>query len=619
MTDDLFDAGGLKELFEEASSELFPPMKPKTWDPLSASQIELLEKNGNRSGDWSNVRIAPGSELFTVEDCRFDGEVRLALIPSSIAGATGPHPLLRDSILENMEVGPGCRIVSVGLLSGFLLESDVTVENCGRVTYATGTACGCGIRLELGVETGERTVRSFTLLHTALADILSKGCRSELLGVYGEFLNRLMARLTARPRGLIRNGSLLRGTSLIENCFIGPFCRIENATAVRNSSLLGDSARGSSVTDGALVRDSILQWGALVDSLAIVGNSVVGEHSTVEKHGKLNSSFLGPDSVLGEGEITACLAGPFTAAHHQSLLIAARWPEGRGNVAYGANVGSNHTSRMPDQEIRPGEGMFFGLGCSVKFPSDFSNAPYSIIATGVTALPQRVEMPFSLICEPFAKAEGYPSAFNQIVPAWVLSENLFAVLRNRAKYLTRGRAKIRIASSDVFGTGILKMMQAAHEKLTAAGGREYYTEAHIPGLGKNVLTEEHRQKAIESYTFHLTFRALMKLLERMDAGELPETLLTDVSDDPDWEYARTFIHKGLTGNSVPELLTRLNGMWDRVLEDALRSRAKDYDRGGRIIPDYKDMHGSVEDDPFLSELRSERDSISGRITGLTSH
>ena len=85
--------------------------------------------------------------------------------------------------------------------------------------------------------------------------------------------------------------------------------------------------------------------------------------------------------------------------HHQSLLIGAFWPEGKGNIGYGANVGSNHTSKSADQEIWPGEGVFFGLGCSIKFPTNFTAAPYTIVATGVTTLAQKVEFPFSLIVQ----------------------------------------------------------------------------------------------------------------------------------------------------------------------------------------------------------------------------
>lgn len=61
---------------------------------------------------------------------------------------------------------------------------------------------------------------------------------------------------------------------------------------------------------------------------------------------KLSHSVLGPDSGVGAGECLHCLVGPFVGFHHQSLLIATIWPLGRGNVGYGANVGSNHTSRQ---------------------------------------------------------------------------------------------------------------------------------------------------------------------------------------------------------------------------------------------------------------------------------
>lgn len=100
----------------------------------------------------------------------------------------------------------------------------------------------------------------------------------------------------------------------------------------------------------------MLQWGAHVDQMAIVEEAVLCEHSHVDKHGKLLGSLLGANSGVSEGEVSASLVGPFVGFHHQALLIAAMWPAGKGNVGYGANVGSNHTSKAPDQEIRPGEG-----------------------------------------------------------------------------------------------------------------------------------------------------------------------------------------------------------------------------------------------------------------------
>ncbi len=206
--------------------------------------------------------------------------------------------------------------------------------------------------------------------------------------------------------GSIGKNSLIRCCPVIENSVFLENSSVDGACAVRGSLLFP----GSSACDGSLVRNSVLQWNASADSMAAVQDSIAGECSLVEKHGKLTSSFLGADSVLGQGEITASVVGPLTGMHHQSLLIAALWPGGRGNIGYGANIGSNHTSRLPDQEIRPGTGFFFGLGTSVKFPSDFSRSPYSVIATGMTTLPQRVEYPFSLITLPMARPDGVPEA-----------------------------------------------------------------------------------------------------------------------------------------------------------------------------------------------------------------
>ena len=100
--------------------------------------------------------------------------------------------------------------------------------------------------------------------------------------------------------------------------------------------------------------------------------SAFAEHSSAEKHAKVTNSIVGPNTQIAQGEVTASLVGPFVGLHHQSMLIGVLWPEGKGNVASGANVGSNHTSRAPDQELWCGEGMFLGLGVNVKYPADFS-------------------------------------------------------------------------------------------------------------------------------------------------------------------------------------------------------------------------------------------------------
>jgi NDP-sugar pyrophosphorylase family protein len=565
----------LSEVFGQVSGEMLRVHDTREdWISLTESQIVLLEDNGNSSENWSGVRVFGNAALDSVRNCVFRGDIRIAMTPAEIEGKQ-LAPVLTNCCLQNVTVLPGCRIESTYLLSNLHIGEGTIIENCGRLIYEQGSLCGCGTELELGVETGERNVPSSPCLDTDLAALLSGGsARSENLASYHTFLDGFLSQLRSKNSGVIGKACRIQDTPVLENCFIGSGVEILNACALRNSTVLGGEPNPASVLDGALVRDSILKWGSRVDSGAIVERSIVGEVSVVEKHGKLTSSFLGPNSVLAEGEITASLAGPFTSSHHQSLLIAARWPEGRGNIGYGANIGSNHTSRLPDQEIRPGEGMFFGLACSVKFPADYSQAPYSIIATGVTALPGRVEFPFSLICEPFSSIDGIPPAFNQIIPGWVLSDNLFAVERNEEKYSSRNRAIHWKPDGKIIREETIRMMMRSLEKLDVRSVKEIYTESDICGLGKNYLTEAHRNRAIETYRFHIRYFALECL------SSSPEKLSV---------FQRDYLEREFPGVSGEELHRIVSDMREVIAESIRISREKDYSRGCRIITDYGDV------------------------------
>ena len=551
---------------------------------LSKEEIRLLQSGGNSSPDWSSVLIEGDRHLENVRNCVFSGDVRISMRSAEIRGEEY-LPLLQNSVVRDTTIAAGCRIENSGPLINLFVEQGCVIENCGRISFQAGCSCGSGSVMELGVETGERIVPAFPGMNVDLAELLSGGQgRRKRMDAYRKKLAEFLKKMRQCIQGSVGERCRLISTPVIENCFIGSGTVIDNACAVRNSTLLGGEHGSVTVSDGALVRDSVIRWKSRVDSMAIVESSVVDEACTVEKHGKLTASYLGPNSVLGEGEITSSLAGPFTAAHHQSLLIAARWPEGKGNIGYGANVGSNHTSRLPDQEIRPGEGQFFGLACSIKFPADFSRAPFSIIATGVTTLPQRVEFPFSLICKPFQDIQGIPPAFNQIIPAWVLSDNMFAVRRNDRKYTERNRAsmwKPREEGSIRRDTAVL--IREALKRLEAASGRKVYTGRQIPGLGKNYLTEPHRLKAVNTYRFHLRLYALEGLSESGDASNLDE-------------FQRDLVQSEFSGRSFEELLSIRDRMREEVQESVAASRRKDSVRGERTIDDYGTVRKPPEED-----------------------
>jgi len=606
----------INRLFSAARKEISRSSLRRETRPLDSSEIALLERNGNSCSDWTRVLTTDSSTLELVSASGFEGDVLLDIRSGGFSTPLGSRQSLIENVhLRNVEITGRACLSGVQLIEGYRIHDGVLIECSGTISYSSGTPCGSGTSLELGIETGERSVRSFPCLDVELAAAMSNGTsRGELFDPYNSSLDRFLASVTDRHSGDICRDVVIRATPLIEDSWLGRSVRIDNCLAVRNSTVLGGENAGARLTDGCLVKNSIIKWNSCVDSMAVVTDSVVGECAVVEKHGKLTSSFLGPDSVLGGGEMTACLVGPLTSMHHQSLLIAARWPEGKGNIGYGANVGSNHTSRMPDQEIVCGEGTFFGLGCSIKFPADLSCAPYSILATGVTTLPQKLLFPFSLVSAPMGRPEGVPEAWNQLIPAWVLSDNLYALVRSKRKVAERRKASHSECESEIFRSDTVRLMLAARKQLASATGREFYTECEIPGTGKNFVSDAHRIAGIETYGRFIRFWALLMLLRRFesDGGAISHERLPDISDDSEWGFAAEILECEYRNVSVQEMFGMLPYLIEAQLESLVDSRKKDENRGNRIISDYGLVHEPAGNDPVVKYMEDIQSDIVSR-------
>lgn len=568
-----------------------------------------LEENGNICSDWRKVRVAAGFEPSRVRNCVFEGAVVLgkfddtAEVSPGVSLPTG----LYNSRITNCVIADNALVAETGLLANYLVGRNA-------VLFANGTAAanppclfGTGQALALAVETGEREVEIYAEITVEVAARMASSRRdTSLLETYHKLLTAYLEKI-AGERGFIGEGAVVRNCPKIRDTFIGPHAVVDGVTLVENCALLSNAEEPTRVEEGALVKNSVVQWGCHVSSLAIVEDSVLCEHSAAERHGKVTESIIGPNTLVGEGEVTASLVGPFVGLHHQSLLIAAFWPEGKGNVGYGANVGSNHTSRLPDQEIRPGEGNFFGLGTNIKFPSDFSLAPYSIIATGATTLAQKVTFPFSLINTPIAFVENIPPAFNEIIPGWVLARNMFMVKRNENKYIKRNKARRLKFDPEALRPEIVDMMLRARKALTGVGGKEVYTAEDIPGLGKNYLLEANRKMAVETYTFYIRYYAvtgLFRKLQRLvsEKGEIPSNFVETRSSNRRWEHERKILLKELPGNDLPQNLRLLADMEKKIARDILETKRKDDIRGRRIIDDYAEAHAPAEEDSFVKEV-----------------
>lgn len=602
-----------------ANSEFLNSLKPflasklksrlfgKAVRPLTKKEIKTLEGNGNHALDWNKISVHNGFKPDYVLDTMFRGTCVLGVFSGKDIIAGAPSGICKSFIIDS-EIGDNC-CVSASRVSNYLIVDKALVYNIGGLTCSPGSLFGNGREIIIGIETGGREVLSFAEMTIPIAEAVS--CRrgdASFLSAYSKFIHRYSG-FCAIGSGVVESGTALTHTNVIEDTYIGKNTIINGATLVKNCTILSSAEEPVEISAGAYVRNSCIQWGCSVTSMAIVDDSILTEHSRVKGHGKVSMSIIGPNTEIAAGEVTASLVGPFVGFHHQALLIAALWPEGKGNVGYGANVGSNHTSKAPDQEIRCGEGMFFGLGASIKFPSNFTNAPYSVIATGVTTLPQRVEFPFSLINTPSEHIHTVPPAYNEIFPGWVLSENMYAIKRNEAKFKARNKARRAVFSAEVLRPEIIDMIILARNRLKEVARKSaLYTEGEIPGLGKNFLTEKSRASGIAAYDAHIEYYCLRGMLNIIKGlfknGERTtfSFLYTMPTADKLWEHQRNIMVKeNFAGRSAKENLERLSGLEDQIAVAVQNAKGKDDSRGAKIIPDYGSAHPPADQDVCVKE------------------
>ncbi len=635
---------------------------------LSAAQISQMESQGNSAEDWSRVRVVPSTDLTKIRDNRFFGDVEIWSIGTGTAevkpGVNLPLGIY-DSTVINSRIGSNPLIYGNSVVSNQVVKENVIIVNGDVTASGKPTSFGLGTKIAVGPETvgvkgAGRIIRPFAdMLLDAAARLATSGVNEGLLAKYNgvepaqipaadrdavvrsrehqalqadyNAAHAQYVAAAASPVGIVEKGARIVNSRDVSNVYVGEGAQIIGAAAVRDTTILSSNTEQTKITDGAIVESSVIQWGSSVESAAQVRESVLLEHSHAERGGFVTGSVLGPNTGVAEGEVTAALVGPFVGFHHQALLIAAVWPEGKGNIGYGANVGSNHTGKEPDQEILPGEGTFFGLSVDIKYPSNFSGSPYLLIATSVKTLPQTVAFPFALINTPGETLPGLAPAFNEIVPAWVLMDNLFAVKRNEGKYISRNKATRHQFDFRVFRQDTVDLMKDARARLQAVQGKPapvsgYYldtpqtwtpegenqqpvTAPGIPGLGKNYMKTDADavQLAIDAYSRFILHYALRGVYDRVDAlakaGQLAQVanLLTQASPDPAWEHQRQTLAQERPGITLRDALAEFVKLEEQAAKDIESSKAKDDFRGRKIIPDYAEIHPPAEQNAFVQD------------------
>lgn len=559
---------------------------------LTAEEVTTLEKNGNRCEDWNRVLVEPNFDPARVQRSVFMGDVRLPafygtlLLPGDVSFPTGIYDsLVHNCIVEN------ALVYKVSMLSNVLVRSSAVVHNVGTLVSSGKINFMIGSTMSVGNEMGGRELFVFPDITMDLVEAqLFHKAESDVQQSFEEQLKNFREEISL-PFGVVGKGAVVSNTNIVRNSWIGAHARVEGAAKIRNTIILSSLEESSHIYDSVIIENSDLQMGVKVHTGAEVQRSVLMSRSKVGCKAIVKSSIVAPCCHIEEGEVNSSYMGPLTQMHHHSLLIAALWPDGCGNLGYGANVGSNHTGRMPDQEIMPGQGMFFGLGVNVKFPANYRESPFTLIASGVTTMPQRVKFPFSLIRSGDPQLMGVPARLNEILPAWNYARNAYALDRNIYKYAQRGKGAVPNSYFSLYGAETVHYAFDAYCRLQVNQVQDVYTKEHIDGLGENFLRERVRQKALKTYGEYLERYVLDQMIALVEndaslALQPPRELRRLLSGDLNREVSRVVPMPA----TFDELVKRYRTLEKEWFDSVAHGLDKDIARGKEIFDDYESAH-----------------------------
>src|SRR5690606_22362352 len=157
------------------------------------------------------------------------------------------------------------------------------------------------------------------------------------------------------------------------------------------------------------------------------------------------------------------------------------------NMAAGATVGSNHNSRGADGEIIAGRGFWPGLCVSLKHNSRF--ASYTLIVKGDFLHELDIRMPFTMVSHDVANDRIV------ILPAYWFLYNMYALMRNNAKFISRDRRSLKNQhfEYDVLAPDTVNEAFVALREIEIAVGKAYHPEmggtAEWAAKGKAILAD----------------------------------------------------------------------------------------------------------------------------------
>ncbi|MBP5520164.1 MAG: DUF4954 family protein [Treponema sp.] len=469
---------------------------------LTSQEIKILEKNMNHNDDpsWNNFYVDDSQNGFDpslIHLSFFSGFVILGKVEKLTLNYNDLHLEcgIISSKINNCVIENDCAIHNVNYLDNYHLGNRVILFNIQEMCCTNHSKFGNGIlkkgepeehRIWIGVanENEGRKILPFESMIPADAYIWSHYREdSDLLKRFVELTEKGNSG-ELNTFGVVGDDAVLKNTSIIKDAKIGAATYIKGAFKLKNITVLSSEEEPSQIGEGVEMVNGILGFGSKVFYQAVAIRFVIGRNCQVKYGARLLNSVLGDNSTVSCCEVLNNLIFPFHEQHHNSSFLIATTVMGQSNIAAGATIGSNHNSRSPDGEIFAKRGFWPGLCSDFKHNSRF--ASFVLVSKGSYQYELDIPYPFALV----APGNNGSSQIT-IIPAWWFMYDMFAITRNKNKFLKRDKrvTKVQAIETDPLAPDTMQEIMSALDRLIGL------TLNHLKSINyKPLLKEENYER-----------------------------------------------------------------------------------------------------------------------------
>lgn len=421
---------------------------------LTESEIQILKSNFNKNIDdtWQNVLVSSAKGEFDanlIQNCTIHGFLIVSrLVPAKLQF----HDLVLEtglyySNVENVVLSNDVVLHNVHYLSNYRIGERSILFNIQEMSCTNHSKFGNGILKEgedekvrvwigVGNENDGRKILPFESQIPADAFIWSRYREDKLLQQRFFELTEKGNSKKLDTFGIIEHDVVIKNSSTIKDAKICAHSYIKGAWKLKNITVLSSEDEPTQIGEGVELVNGILGFGSKVFYQAVAVRFVIGRNCQLKYGARLLNSVLGDNSNVSCCEVLNSLIFPFHEQHHNSSFLIASTLGGQTNIASGATIGSNHNSRSPDGEMIAGRGFWPGLCSDFKHNSKF--ASFVLVSKGSYQYELNIPYPFSLV----ASSSDFKCV--TIIPAYWFLYNMYAIARNKSKFLKRDKRVVKI-------------------------------------------------------------------------------------------------------------------------------------------------------------------------------